>query len=434
MKQMMKFLLAGVAVLCFGCTRKNTIDIPVFIQNGYGPFSRMMGGIAPDWEDENNPWRKTYLQVSGIPDDWTDAKKGDICINMYQMTYQNYLLGKISRERYEELQKSWGWIPDTLSLSKTPLKCQIAFAFGKDAAGETKMVVDANNNLDFSDDAIFTPLSVKGGVSDSLMLNNLIPVTYERLSNDRIVQEQTALFIVYRQAYNMWMSNFSQHIGAKFKGKEFAISGRFMDLSYDRTELLLMDDSLKGSKKASMDKVITENEYLMLDGKVYLYKGVNMNRNVMMLEEMNLPKNQLYSTQIGFKAIPFEGNDFKSKNSISLDKYKGKYLLIDFWAVWCGPCIQELPHLKTMYEKLDTSKIDIIGFVGDSPPDALEKTIDQYGITWMQILADETNGIKQKYKTYGYPATFLIDPEGIIIAKNLRGKELENKINKLIAE
>ncbi|MDR2027755.1 MAG: TlpA family protein disulfide reductase [Prevotellaceae bacterium] len=431
---MMKFLLAGVAVLCFGCTRKNTIDIPVFIQNGYGPFSRMMGGIAPDWEDENNPWRKTYLQVSGIPDDWTDAKKGDICINMYQMTYQNYLLGKISRERYEELQKSWGWIPDTLSLSKTPLKCQIAFAFGKDAAGETKMVVDANNNLDFSDDAIFTPLSVKGGVSDSLMLNNLIPVTYERLSNDRIVQEQTALFIVYRQAYNMWMSNFSQHIGAKFKGKEFAISGRFMDLSYDRTELLLMDDSLKGSKKASMDKVITENEYLMLDGKVYLYKGVNMNRNVMMLEEMNLPKNQLYSTQIGFKAIPFEGNDFKSKNSISLDKYKGKYLLIDFWAVWCGPCIQELPHLKTMYEKLDTSKIDIIGFVGDSPPDALEKTIDQYGITWMQILADETNGIKQKYKTYGYPATFLIDPEGIIIAKNLRGKELENKINKLIAE
>ena len=434
MKQTMKFLLAGVAVLCFGfgCTQRNTIDIPISIQNGYGPFSSGLVGIAPDSEDENNPWKKTYLQVSGIPDDWTDAKKGDINVNIFQMAYQNYLQGNISQERYEELQKAWRWIPDTLNLSKEPLKCQIAFAFGKDGAGETKMVVDANNNLDFSDDAIFTPLSISGELSDSLVLNNLIPVTYERLSNNRIVQEKVALFIVYHYS---WLCNLSQHASATFKGKEFVISSaNFTNLSYASTELVLMDDSLKGMKKASQEDVITENEYLTLDEEVYLYKGVNMNKNVMTLEKVNLPKNQLYSTQIGFKAVPFEGSDFKSKSNITLDSYKGKYLLIDFWAVWCGPCIQEFPNLKTMYEKLDKSKIDILGIVGDSQSETLEKMIDKYGITWPQILSDETNAITKKYGVNGYPTTFLIDPEGIIIGKNLRGEALENKINELIAE
>jgi peroxiredoxin len=434
MKQTMRFLLTGVAILCLGvgCTQKNTIDIPLSIQNGYGPFGFGLAGIAPDSEDENNPWKKTYRQISGIPGDWTDAKKGDIHVNIYQMVYQNYLQGKISRERYEELHKAWSWIPDTLNLSKEPLKCQIAFAFGKDGAGETKLVVDANNNLDFSDDAILTPFGMEEWPSDSLALNNSIPVTYERLSNNRIIREETMLFIVHNLLDNSWMCNFPQHARATFKGREFAISSsNFTDLLYATTELVWMDDSLK---KTSTDNVITENEYLILDEEIYLYKGVDMDRNVMTLEKMNVPRDQLYSTQTGFKAHPFEGSDFKSKTPITLDSYKGKYLLMDFWAVWCGPCIREFPNLKTMYETLDKSKIDIIGIVGDSSAEALEKIIDQHGITWPQILSDETNTITQKYGIHGYPTTFLIDPEGIIIAKNLRGEALENKIDELIAE
>ena len=82
---------------------------------------------------------------------------GDIETNTYQTEYQNYLVGNISRKRYESLQKILNWIPDTLNLSKEHLKCKIAFAYGKDASGKTKMVVDANNNLDLSDDVIFTP-------------------------------------------------------------------------------------------------------------------------------------------------------------------------------------------------------------------------------------------------------------------------------------
>ncbi|MDR2680857.1 MAG: TlpA family protein disulfide reductase, partial [Tannerella sp.] len=289
---------------------------------------------------------------------------------------------------------------------------------------------------DFGDDAIFTPVAfdLNSDFSDSLALNNLIPVTYERLSNNRIVRDNVALFIARVQPYNLWMCNFSQYASTTFKGKEFAISGGFTNLSYHKTNLIPMDDSLKNGKKVSRDDMISENEYLAFGEEVYAYKGINLNRNVMILKKTDLPKNQLYSTQKGFKAIPFEGQDFKSKADVTLDNYKGKYLFIDFWAVWCGPCMEELPHLKTMYENMDKSKVEIIGIVGSSTPDALESMIEKYGITWTQILSDEVNTITQKYNVYGYPTTFLLDPDGIIIAKNLRGKELENKINELIAE
>jgi peroxiredoxin len=438
MKTKTLFSAIGAAALCFSasCTWESTIEIPISLQAGYGPFPLGLAGVTPDSEDESNPWRKTYLKVTGIPEEWTDTQKGDIEINIYQTVYQNYLQGNISQERYEELQRSWSWIPDTLKLSKKPLKSKIAFAFGKDAAGTTKMVVDANNNLDFSDDTIFTPVELDLEDTtlnrDSLALKSAISVAYERLSGNQIIQEKALLFIAYGRLYDMWMYNFAQHATATFKGKELAIySSHSTDLLYDNTDVILMDDSLKSGKKATMDELISENEYLAFDNELYKYKGVNMDRGVMMLEKVALPKNQVYSTQTGFKAIPFEGRDFTSNDSITLHSYKEKYLLIDFWAVWCGPCIQELPSLKAMYDTLDTSKVEIIGIVGSSRADALEKMIAEHGITWPQILSDELNPITKKYGVNGYPTTFLIDPNGVIIAKNLRGKTLEDKISEL---
>ena len=100
------------------------------------------------------------MKASGVPEDWTEIKLGDIETNIYQSVYQNYVLGNINQKRYEELQKAWDWKPDTLELSKEPLKTKIAFVYGKDSTGQLKMIVDANNNLDFSDDDSFIPFEI----------------------------------------------------------------------------------------------------------------------------------------------------------------------------------------------------------------------------------------------------------------------------------
>ena len=397
-----------------------------------------MGGISTDSEDRNNPWVKTFLKVSGIPNNWTNAKKGDIETNIYQTIYQNYFSGNISQEWYKSLQKSWNWLPDTFNLSKKPIKCKIAFAYGKDETGGTKMVVDANNNQDFSDDLIFDPLEIDMNDilnKDSLAMKNSIMVTYERLSESKIIQEKVPLFIVHIKSPDIFMCNFPQYLTTQIDGEKIAIcSDYFTNPSYNSSSIILINDSIRNGKKANDENIISMNEYIKIKGNIYKNNGVKLNKNALLLERTNLPQNQLNSTQIGFKTFPFEGLNFKTKSRISSDDYKGKYLLIDFWAVWCGPCIQELPNLKTMYDKLDKSKIEIVSIAGDSPSDELEKMIVKYSISWPQILSDETNKIKEKYGISGYPTTLLINPEGIIVAKGLRGNALENKINELMVQ
>ncbi|TAJ06885.1 TlpA family protein disulfide reductase [Marinilabiliaceae bacterium JC017] len=438
----MKFQTLTLTAICitilFSCSNQKTIELPLIQQNGYGHFNSGFGGISPNSEDENNPWRKTYLSVVGAPEDWAEIKYGDIETNIYQTVYQNYILGNITKERYEELQKSWDWEPDTLELSKEPLKCKIAFAIGKDSTGQLRMIVDKNNNLDFSDDESFIPFNYSPSEKinkDSIAVSNAINVTYERLINNKKQLVTVPLFIVYRSRYDMFMCNFLQYSVANFNGEKIAVcSDDFTNLSYKNPSIVLINDSIKDGEKISYEKLIAKNEFIEIKGEVFKNIGVNTNNNTLILEKIALPKNELYSTQIGFKSFPFEGNDFMSGTHISSQDLKGKYVLLDFWSVWCGPCRQEMPYLKEFYEKTDREKFEIIGVVGDSPSKALKEMIEKDSITWTQILSTDSNKIKETFGIQGYPTTFLVNPEGIIVAKDLFGEELEDRVLGLISE
>jgi len=421
-----------ISISLLGCASNKFIELPITKKEGYGPFNFTFIGISiHPVNNENNPWQKTYLPLSALPHNLTDIKLGDINTDRYQSVYQNYHQGNISKEMYGHLQNSWDWEPDSLTLSRKPIKCKIAFAIGKDADGKIKMVVDANNNLDLSDDMIFTPMDIDSAWAyvnrDSLALANAITVTYERLSRDRVVKDNAPLFIVYDSAYDMYMCNFPQYLSTQLHGVEVAVSSNgFTDISYYEPSITVINDSLQ--LKGLPLHIISKNGYMELNGTIYKSLDINRNKNILVFEKINLQKNQLYSTQEGYKAIPFYGEDFITKASISLDDFKGKYILLDFWATWCGPCIQEFPHLKAMYENLDKSRFDIIGIVGDSSSKDLNRMMEEHGIAWPQILSDNTNKITEKYFINAYPTTLLLNPEGVIIAKNLRGKKLEDKI------
>ena len=422
--------------LLLSCSQGKMIELPITPQSGYGPFNSAVVGISPFNEDENNPWKKTYLKVSKGPIGLTDIKYGDIETNIFQMVYQNYFLGNITKERYEFLQKSWNWIPDTLSLSKTPIKTKIAFAYGKDSDGVTKMVVDENNNLDLSDDKIFTPFDMVSNVSsnkDSITQSHSVPVSFETFTHNKIASVTVPLFVVYHSQINRFMCNFFQYATTQFKGEKIAVcSDQFTNLSYNNTYITLVNEGLGKDVKAKEEDVILKNEYIEIKGEVYKNLGVNTNKNVLILEKIDLPKTQLVSTQIGYKSYSFSGDEYTTKAPISLESLKGKYVLLDFWAIWCSPCIEEFPNLKELYSKVDTSKFEIVGVIGDSPIDALNETINRHQITWPQILSDDTNKIKEEFGITSYPTSLLLDTEGIIIAKNLRGEGLANRILSLI--
>ena len=106
---------------------------------------------------------------------------------------------------------------------------------------------------------------------------------------------------------------------------------------------------------------------------------------------------------------------------------QGKYVLIDFWASWCKPCCAEMPELKRLYDQYKQQGFEIIGISLEQDKDSWKAKIEELQMDWPQLL-DVKEEAARKYVVGAIPHTVLIDPSGVIIAKNLRGKELEEKI------
>ena len=410
-----------LSVLFLSCSQYKIVELPLTPQKGYGPFCSVLMTLPPYWGNE----------ISHFPEGLTDMKHGDIDANSCQTIYQNYLLGTITKE---DLQAHLTF--DTLNLSKTPIKTKIAFAYGKDSDGVLKIAVDANNNLDLSDDELFIPIEMNSYdelKKDSIAQVHAVNVSLETFVHDKIVPVTVPLLIEYYSPLNLFASSFSQYMTTQYKGKKIAVSS-FTCLSYNDIELAFMPKDWRNREKLEKKDIYRKNEYIEIKEKKYKVLGVNTNKNTLVLEKINLPKTQLFSTQIGYRAYPFEGEDLTTNSNISLENFKGKFVLLDFWAEWCGPCIKEFPHLKELYAKTDRAKFEIIGIAGSSSSDGIKKLIDKHELPWIQILSDDTNKIVETYGVMSFPTTILIDTEGVIIAKNLRGDELVEQVLSLIEE
>jgi len=122
--------------------------------------------------------------------------------------------------------------------------------------------------------------------------------------------------------------------------------------------------------------------------------------------------------------------------SISLYSLRGKYVLVDFWASWCGPCRYENPNLVKLYNEYKDKGLEIYGVSLDQDKDSWHRAIQKDGITWIQVsdLNQWNSIVVPLYQLEGIPASFLLDKEGKIIASYLRGPDLENKVKQLLGE
>lgn len=120
---------------------------------------------------------------------------------------------------------------------------------------------------------------------------------------------------------------------------------------------------------------------------------------------------------------------------VSLADYRGKYVLIDFWATWCEPCMAEMPNVAKAYHTYKDKNFVVLGVSLDRPDSKLlwEKTIKRDTLDWPQVsdLKWWNSRAALDYNINGVPANFLVDPSGKIIAKNLRGEALQKKLSEL---
>jgi len=136
---------------------------------------------------------------------------------------------------------------------------------------------------------------------------------------------------------------------------------------------------------------------------------------------------------VGTSAIDFTQKDTTGKN-VSLSQFKGKYVLIDFWASWCRPCRIENPNVVAAYHQFKSKNFTILSVSLDQEKENWLKAIKMDRLEWTHVsdLQFWGNAAAKLYHVESIPQNFLVDPNGIIIAKNLRGEELAAKLKEIL--
>lgn len=168
------------------------------------------------------------------------------------------------------------------------------------------------------------------------------------------------------------------------------------------------------------DPLLMEKRYLSLDEKV---RQSQIGKSLAEFIAFNKVG------AIGTEAIEFTQNDLTGK-PVALSSFKGKYVLLDFWASWCKPCRIENPNVVKAYNKFKDRNFTILGVSLDQNKEAWEKAIEKDGLSWTHVsdLQSWNNAAAALYRVQAIPQNFLIDPNGKIIAKNLRAEQLEAKL------
>lgn len=207
-------------------------------------------------------------------------------------------------------------------------------------------------------------------------------------------------------------------------GDESRARARYLAEHYaDRHSVLAVLGRLRGEEDETLiDKVVRRLEEINPD-----YAPL-----VKFVRERAEAKENRERLAAGQPAPPFSFPEADGTRSFGPSDFKGKILVLDFWASWCGPCRAEIPHLKELYEAFAEKGVEILSVSIDKKESDWRKALAEEKMPWPQVQAPGSGKeVMKQYQFSGIPHILVIDKEGRIVGKNLRGKSLSDKIEEL---
>ena len=437
------FLQALSLSLC--AAQSDSVVVHLHPAPGYGPFSPAIRLSVSG--ETSGPWERAIAEVRGVPVDLHGFSIRYMNLQMDQFVYQSYRGGLLDPAFALDLIVRNSY--DTTKLTPKYVSQDVPVVVGIDGQGNTVYVIDTKDDHSFwGKDRIVVPPFQPGALTGAQMdsLNDLIEkpaVTFEFYDGKKVQTGEVPVRLCpyvsipaslppgVRGRAVFGIGTFEYRRGVFKSGERVymcAVSNGFQSGVYGGTqdEFAFFPSEDSSTVSAATSLRYQRGDRIEIADEVLRVRSVSVDGSTMTLKR-EPAGHAAQGIAVGSAARDFQLRAL-SGEPVSLAQYRGKHVLLNFWFPGSPLCAAEIPYLNDLHAAYGESRIQVLGLaLGVGPP--LPEFMTEHRITWPQVLLSDTSRVLRDYAVGGYPATFLIDPQGMIVGNGrLTGLEMSRAV------